>query len=481
METTRPETMEEQQADLSLLSAITSTISGEEIDALYHKESSNNRRLVLVLDDDPTGIQTVHKVYVYMKWTAAILMEIFRSNDLAFIQTNSRSLPQNQAIELTEQILELALAASEQTGREFTIISRSDSSLRGHYPAETDAISAALQRRGKRVDGEILCFFLPEAGRFTVEDIHYIREGDHLTPVARTEFAKDAVFGYRHSNLKEYIEEKTEGRVKAAEVTSLPLNWLRSKETGRVTNELMLLSGGTKMVVNCADYSDLKHFIAALKTAENAGKRFLFRTAAAFVKLYGYISDEPMLMVETILGENTKGSVLTIAGSHTAKTTAQLGRLLLKEEAVPVELNVEALLNADCREEEINSAVTALEVAMKTSHPVLYTSRKVVVSEQGSEQNLQIARTISESLARVVQRLSTRPKAVIAKGGITSNDIAVKGLGMERAFILGQVRPTIPVVRAGEESRFPGLPYIIFPGNTGTEDDLVEVWSILSA
>jgi hypothetical protein len=155
----------EQPLNASLLLKANSTISEEEINHLYESERGKDGRLVLVLDDDPTGIQTVHDIYVYMKWTEAILLEVFKTEDLAFIQTNSRSLPRAEAIEVTEQIMQIVLAASQKTGRGFTIISRSDSSLRGHYPAETDTINNCLKRQGITIDGEILCFFLPEAGR----------------------------------------------------------------------------------------------------------------------------------------------------------------------------------------------------------------------------------------------------------------------------------------------------------------------------
>jgi uncharacterized protein YgbK (DUF1537 family) len=231
----------EQPLNASLLLKANSTISEEEINHLYESERGKDGRLVLVLDDDPTGIQTVHDIYVYMKWTEAILLEVFKTEDLAFIQTNSRSLPRAEAIEVTEQIMQIVLAASQKTGRGFTIISRSDSSLRGHYPAETDTINNCLKRQGITIDGEILCFFLPEAGRYTIGDTHYIQEGPTLIAAAQTEFAKDAVFGYHHSNLKHYIEEKTEGRIKAEEVRSIPLEWLRDKNTNRITEELMQL------------------------------------------------------------------------------------------------------------------------------------------------------------------------------------------------------------------------------------------------
>jgi uncharacterized protein YgbK (DUF1537 family) len=96
------------------------------------------------------------------------------------------------------------------------------------------------------------------------------------------------------------------------------------------------------------------------------------------------------------------------------------------------------------------------------------------------EENLRLSRLISGCLSEIVRRLTVRPRAVIAKGGITSSDIAVKGLGVKKALIIGQLRPSIALVQTGKESRFPGLPLVIFPGNTGTDSDLAAVWQLLA-
>jgi uncharacterized protein YgbK (DUF1537 family) len=50
--------------------------------------------------------------------------------------------------------------------------------------------------------------------------------------------------------------------------------------------------------------------------------------------------------------------------------------------------------------------------------------------------------------------------------------VGVKALGVVRATVLGQAAPGVPVWRTGPESRFPGLSYVIFPGNVGDVDTL---------
>ena len=75
----------------------------------------------------------------------------------------------------------------------------------------------------------------------------------------------------------------------------------------------------------------------------------------------------------------------------------------------------------------------------------------------------------------MIGKLSVRPSFIVAKGGITSSDVGVKALRVRKALVKGQIRPGIPVWQTGEESTFPGLPYVIFPGNVGAEDDLYRI------
>jgi uncharacterized protein YgbK (DUF1537 family) len=61
---------------------------------------------------------------------------------------------------------------------------------------------------------------------------------------------------------------------------------------------------------------------------------------------------------------------------------------------------------------------------------------------------------------------------LIAKGGITSSDIATKSLKVKLAMVAGSILPGVPVWKLGEESLFPGMHYVIFPGNVGGDDAL---------
>ncbi|MCY7352667.1 MAG: hypothetical protein LH606_18750 [Cytophagaceae bacterium] len=443
-------------------------------------------KLILVIDDDPTGIQTAHGHWMYYRWSAEVFKAIFQQDRLAFLETNARSLPESEAVRINAELMGLAIEASRLTGRDFRVISRSDSSLRGHFPAEPDALRATLERvGGQRIDGLLLCFFLAEAGRVTIDNVHFIRQSDgSLLPVSSTEFAHDEVFGYRSADLTHYIEEKTAsrsgGQLRAETIRSIPHQWLELNNTKLVVNELLTLQNYAPLVINCTEYGQLRVLVEALRRAEEKGKRFLFRTAASFVKAYGQIPDKALLTGNELSPYLSDGPVLTIIGSHTANTTRQLEALKAEPDAGLVELPISGLLTDTPR--TVNQVVDqCVDIVSRGKHPVVYTARQVVSRKATSEEALNFSQQISEAVASVVFKFPLRPCAVIAKGGITSSDVATKGLLMQKAQILGQIRPSISVVLTGPESRFPQLPYVIFPGNTGEVNDLRSIWKLLKA
>ena len=109
---------------------------------------------------------------------------------------------------------------------------------------------------------------------------------------------------------------------------------------------------------------------------------------------------------------------------------------------------------------------------------MVHTSRRLVVGDD-EVSSLRIGQRVSEALVAIVQGISTQPAWVIAKGGITSSDVATKGLEIKRADVLGQAIPGIPVWRAGGGSRWPGQVYVVFPGNVGGPEALAEMVGVL--
>lgn len=433
------------------------------------------RRKLVVLDDDPTGVQTVHDVPVYTDWSKeSLLSGLQEQGTVFFVLTNSRSFSAEKTRRVCQEIGENLAWASERAQVPFLLMSRGDSTLRGHYPLETETLRDTLEKElGFAYDGEIILPFFAEGGRFTLGDIHYVREGDFLTPAGQTEFAKDTTFGYESSDLKCWCEEKTQGRVSSDEVCSVSLELLRSRSYDAITKILLEAKDFRRIIVNAADELDTKVFAVAYLRAAAQGKNFLFRCAASIVKTLSNNADRPLLTGEELVKK--PGAGMIIVGSHVAKTTQQLTRL---QERLPeihsVCFDAASVLDDNRADAEYARVLKEVNEVMERGETVLvYTSRLVLrSSENDLEKNLQISAHISEKITALVADLTVPPAFVVAKGGITSSDVGVKALRVKRAMVAGQIAAGVPVWKTGEESRFPGIPYVIFPGNVGDADTL---------
>lgn len=453
------------------------------VQALLEEKCREDRHKIIVLDDDPTGVQTVHDISVYTDWSYDSIKRGFEEKGkLFYILTNSRGFTVEQTTRAHLEIGETAAKVSEETGIDYVIVSRGDSTLRGYYPLETELLARAEEKhRNRAVDGEIICPYFKEGGRFTIGNVHYVKYGNELVPAGETEFAQDKTFGYHCSNLKDYVEEKTGGRYPAREVLDISLEELRSLDYSVITDKLLALHDFGKIVVNAVDACDLKVFCIALYDAMKQGRRFMFRTAAGFVKEFGAVSDRPLLSREEMVAGDRKTGGIIVVGSHTKKTTSQLEEL----KAVPgirfLEFNSDLVLDEEKFQEEIQSVVRREEELLEQGVTVaVYTKRKLLSLENDSpEAALTRSVKISDAVQSLVGGLKVTSGFVVAKGGITSSDVGTKALKVKKATVLGQVRPGIPVWRTGAESRFPGIPYVIFPGNVGEAETLKETVEIL--
>ncbi len=432
---------------------------------------------VVVLDDDPTGAQAVHDVVVVTEGSVDILAEEL-SNDLTtlFVLTNSRSLPAHEARSLNAEIGRNLREATALTGREIVVISRSDSTLRGHFPQEMDSLEEAL---GSKFDAWVLVPFFLEGGRYTLDDVHYVAEGDRLTPAGETEFAQDTAFAYRSSNLLEWVEEKTAGRVRAESVTSISIEDIRQGGPGRVAQRLAEVADGGVCIVNAAGMRDMEVFALGAQGAEESGRRFLYRTAASFVRARIGQTSRPILAASELDLSDGVGALLVV-GSHVPKTTGQLEYLLEHARVTGIEIHVDRLLSHTDRSEEIGRVARLADRGLAGGDDVaVYTSRGVVAGENAGE-SLSVGKRISEGLVALVRTITTKPRYMLTKGGITASDIATQALGVKRAAVPGQILPGVPVWTLGEESRYPGLTYIVFPGNVGGPEALTDVVTGLS-
>lgn len=450
------------------------------VDAALNEEREAFDRKIIVLDDDPTGVQTVNGIHVYTDWTEESIAAGFaEENKMFFILTNSRAFQTAQTEAEHRTIAARVAAEARRTGKEFMLISRSDSTLRGHYPLETVTLARTLEESGERIDGEVLMPFFKEGGRFTIGDVHYVQEGAELTPAGDTEFARDKTFGYTASNMKEYIEEKTQGTFRAADVVSISLDDLRAVHVDAITEQLMAVTDFRKVIVNAVDYVDVKVFAIAMMRAMKAGKHFLFRTAAAWTKVIGGVTDKPLLRRDELVVPGNANGGLIIIGSHVKKTTEQFEKLRELDAVKFIEFNHLLVLDTPRLEAELQRIIRETEDAIRHGMTVaVYTGRKRF--DAGSEaESLRVSVQISDALTSIVRRLSVQPAFLIAKGGITSSDVGTKGLSVRRALVLGQVAPGIPVWQTGAESKFPGMSYIIFPGNVGAVETLRDVVKML--
>ena len=449
------------------------------LDSLLSREIERNKAKIVVLDDDPTGVQTVHGISVYTDpGRESLRLGFAEENKLFYILTNSRGFTAAETEEYHRRLIADLEAVSKELNRDYILISRSDSTLRGHYPLETKVLRSGM---ANPAHGEILCYFFKEGGRYTLNNIHYVAQGQELVPAGNTEFARDVTFGYRSSDLRKYVEEKTGGEFSAADVACVSLDMLRSCDFEAIEKILLSADNFSKIIVNAIDYCDLKVFSIALYRAMADGKRFLLRSAAGLVKVMGGISDRPLLSREEMVGTASATGGMIVVGSHTAKTTAQLNCLLTLPGTEGIAFNSDLVLDDAAFEAEICRIVSRCEELIAAGMtPVCYTNRKLMVIENDTpEAALRRSVRISEGVKALVERLNIRPAFVIAKGGITSSDVGIKALAVKRADVLGQIRPGIPVWRTGAESKFPGIAYVIFPGNVGEETTLREAAEIL--
>ena len=453
--------MEEQQ--LNIINENMPPAQGDYLEWI-RRTNHESGSIYIILDDDPTGTQTVYNVPVLTQWDESVIYDALTQGiPLFYILTNSRSLPAQQAEVLALEIGRNINSAAQKAAKKVTVVSRGDSTLRGHYPGEVDTLAQGLDA-AHAIRVVAPAFF--EGGRVTLDDIHYVIQDGKLVPAAQTPFAADKAFGYHASDLKDWVEEKTQGRVKASEVYTFSLEMLRQEGVAAVSKQLNAMPAGATCIVNAISYNDLAVFVLGLLRSE---KPFLARVAASFVAMLGGLAPQPLLEADRLVDKTGTGG-LVVVGSYVPKATAQTNHLLEHAKPHAVMLEVASLLDDAQSTALMTKTIEAIEARLKAGTLVLlYTSRKLVAAKT-PEENLQIGNTVSTFITEVVARLAVRPRFLIAKGGITSSDVAVKSLGVKKATVIGQGLPGVPVWRIGPEAKFPRMPYIIFPGNVGSDE-----------
>ena len=394
---------------------------------------------MVVLDDDPTGIQTVHGCLLITQWDEeSIRLGFSDSQPFFYILTNTRAMTRDEAARVTREVMEAVIKVNEDYGYRLIIVSRSDSCLRGHFPLETDVMRQCLESHGYAVaDKTLFCPAFIEAGRVTIDGVHYLKEEDgHLIPVSETEFARDNVFGYHTSVLTEYIKEK-----------------------GANPDDYE--------IINAQSYDELQ--AAALQICSQCSRdAIIIRSSSSLPKAISGIPDIPLLD-KRILSPQANTPPLFVIGSHVQKTTRQLECLLQAEGTCGIEVDVQRILD-DADALMLETLDVIKQVVDNYLTPVLYTSRQEIRLTD-ADQRQHLGQQVSDFLVACVRRMPFTPSYLVGKGGITSHDILTKGLGIKSARVLGQIVNSVPCVMTPS-----GFPYIIFPGNVGNENSLREVY-----
>ena len=398
---------------------------------------------LVVLDDDPTGIQTVYGCLLITQWDEESVRLAFEDDvPFFYILTNTRAMTREEAAKVTREAMEMVIHVNKDYGYRLIVVSRSDSCLRGHFPLETDVIRDCLVRHGVTVSPKTpFCPAFIEAGRVTIDGVHYMKDGDMLIPVSETEFARDNVFAYHTSVLQDYIREK-----------------------GANPDDYE--------IVSAQSYEELREWWEASEYSENSenSDAIVIRSSSSLPKAIASIPDIPLLD-HNILKQSSdilQAMPLFIVGSHVRKTTRQLECLLAAEGTCGIELDVQRILDdAETLMRETQQVIR--QVVDEHLTPVVYTSRQEIRLEDANQRQ-HLGQQVSDFLVDIVRQLSYTPSYLVAKGGITSHDILTHGLNIKSARVLGQIVNSVPCIMTKD------FPYIIFPGNVGNEESLKEVY-----
>jgi uncharacterized protein YgbK (DUF1537 family) len=437
----------------------------------------NDRPKIIVLDDDPTGSQTVHSCLLLTQWDFDTLkLGLADPAPIVFILTNTRALSPQRAAAVTQEVCDhLKLALQTLAIDNYLIVSRSDSTLRGHYPIETDTIDRELGP----FDAHFLIPAFFEGGRITRDSIHYLIINGTPTPVHETEFARDSVFSYSHSYLPDYVAEKTENSIPADRVERFLLPEIRSGCLDRLLN----LTNNCCGVIDGEIQTDFDRFAADLLTATARGKKFLLRSAASILTSLANLGPQPIAAeaMSTYVRNGRPGAI--IVGSHVRKTTIQLEQLLKLPNIVGLELDLSKLLVDFDQSYHLLLQSTidrAATIHQAEQTPVIYTSRQELTFDDVATR-LDFGERVSALLMEIERNLPPTIGFLISKGGITSNDTLSQGLALPAARLLGQILPGCSIViTPPNHPLFPNLPVVLFPGNVGDDFALATVYQRIS-
>jgi uncharacterized protein YgbK (DUF1537 family) len=423
---------------------------------------------LIVLDDDPTGAQAQAGVPVALEWGSELLAEVAaRRPPAVHLLTNTRALSADRAQAVTGEAATAAATAFPGS----RIVLRGDSTLRAHLLPEYVGLRDAVHPG--RTPVLMLVPALPAAGRVTEGGVHYLEQDGKRTPLQHTEYARDPDFAYTSARLLDWAQERSGGFFPAADGREVGLEQLRGEGAGAVAGALLELCERRAPAVLALDStkdSDLELVAAGLREAERAGADVLVRSAPAFV---GVLSGARAKGYEPL---PSAVSLLVLCGSHVPRSTQQLQALTRRRPDSVVWVRPERLLDSG-GEDEIATAVAAVAERLAGGGlAVVATTRTVLASEH----QLQAGAVIASGLAAILASVREHADVVVSKGGITSAVNLREGLKSALAEVRGPVRDGISLWSVDTPERA-GLPFVVFPGNVGGEEDLAELVEAIGA
>ena len=445
---------------------------------------------VVVIDDDPTGSQTVHSCPLLLEWDEETLRRGLRHpSPLLFLLADTRALTPEDAAARNREIvrhLDEALAAEGLGRGDVLLVSRGDSTLRGHGVLEP----ATLQEAFGPFDATFHIPAFLEGGRITRNGVHLLN-GE---PVHTTAFARDRIFGYSTSDLATWLEDKSGGLIRPAEVQRIhgrELDAAGGAGLPVLIDRLRSLQGNVPVVVDAERQGQLDALAAAVR-ALRCEKRFLFRSAASLVKALADPGPPPLdgAGLAALRCRNGDGALLpglVVVGSYVPLADQQLERLLqapgcrglevpVRRIARVLEGGTPDLLLADLERELLDQLKQVFE-ADATS--VLYSSRGEL-GFASPRQRRHFSVQLAQLMARLAAAVAPGLGYLISKGGTTTQTLLSKGLGLTAVQLEGQLLPGLSLVRPSEGSHA-GLPILTFPGNLGSADTLRDAWQRMEA
>lgn len=435
-------------------------------------------RKLIVIDDDPTGSQTVHSCLLLLSWHVETLVEgLQHPANVFFILANTRALPRQEAEVRLRAIcrnLRQALNRLNLNPEDWQLVSRGDSTLRGHFPVDTQVLSQEL---GPFAVLFLLPAFLP-GGRTTVGGRHFL----HGQPVHLSSYAQDSRFGYTTSSLAAWAEQKSGGRIPQTAVTRL--HWQSDSNPDRLLRRLAALPQGAVVTVDASEPEHLHCFGQLMQRRRQQGHRDLCWGAASLIN--ALVDPGPQTMTRGDLAglrqRDAQGAQpgVILVGSHQPGADRQLATLLTAPSVKGLEMSLEHLRQGLVPTQLATSLATALRDALQQERRtvVVYTSRGEHLRGHGAGQ-LALARAVAQLQETLLAPLRSSLGYVISKGGSTSDTLLRRVLGLDRVVLRGQVMPGISLVQPLVGKGQGALPVICVPGNMGMDETLLDLHRLM--